>query len=188
MDSNQKRKLALATLMLAWGGLAVWQWTSVEEPVRVSLTNRSGPAAGTQSARVAGGGLRVRLDLLPSAKTQREIAFATPKNIFAFPAQAASGQAGGDASADPSEQQQTVMTELAQFRYLGFVRTGEEWERKRDLAVLTKNDDLHLVRKGETVENRVIVKTITQDSVTLQDRDSHMEHTVLLSEDEGPQP
>jgi hypothetical protein len=87
-----------------------------------------------------------------------------------------------------SPQQQSVLAELAQFHYLGFVRTGEDWEKKRDLAVLTKNDDLHVVRKGETVENHVVVKTITQESVTLQDRDSQVEHTVLLSEEAPVQP
>lgn len=180
--------LALATLALAWSGLAVWQWSSVEEPIRVPLSNRSGPAASEQASRVSGEGLRVRLDLLLSSRTQRELAFVLPKNIFSLPTQAEPGRAGVDPSSDPSEQDQAVATELAQFRYLGYVRTGEEPERKTDLAVLTKNDDLHLVRKGETVEKRVIVKTITQDSVTLQDRESRLEHTVTLSEEEGAQP
>ena len=84
---------------------------------------------------------------------------------------------------DLAVRQQAVTAELAQFRYLGFVRTGEEWQKKQDLAVLTKNDDLHVVKKGETVENHVVVKMITQESVTLQDRDSRVEYTVLLSEE-----
>ena len=79
--------------------------------------------------------------------------------------------------------QQAVTAELAQFRYLGFVRTGEEWQKKQDIAVLTKNDDLHVVKKGETIENHVVVKMITQESVTLHDRDSRVEYTVLLSEE-----
>lgn len=188
MGSNQKKTFALAVLMLVWGALAVWQWSSVEEPVRVPLTNVSGPASAQQTPRTSGGGLHVQLDLLAAAKTQREMTFAAPRNIFALPASAGIGQPGRDAGADPSQLQQAIVTELSQFHYLGFVRTGEEWERKRDLAVLTKNDDLHLVRKGETVENHVIVKAITQESVTLQDRDSRVEHTVLLSDEEPVQP
>lgn len=188
MNADRKKVLGLAALALAWIGLAVWQWSSMEEPIRVPLSNRSGPAASEQSSRVSGGGLRVRLDLLPSSKTQRDLAFAAPKNIFSLPTEAGSERPGVESSSDSSEQEQAVATELAQFRYLGYVRTGEESERKRDLAVLTKNEDLHLVRKGETVEKRVVVKAITQDSVTLQDRESLLEHTVTLSEEEAAQP
>jgi hypothetical protein len=48
---------------------------------------------------------------------------------------------------------------------------------------MTKNDDLHVVKAGETIEKHVVVKTITQESVTLFDRDSQLEYTVLLSEE-----
>jgi hypothetical protein len=188
MGSNQKKILALAVLVVFWGTLAIWQWFSIEEPVRVPLTNVTGRASVQQTARTPGAGLHVRLDLLAAAKTQREMTFTAPRNIFTLPASAGGGQLGLDSGADPSQRQHSVVTELAQFHYLGFVRTGEEWEQKRDLAVLTKNDDLHLVRKGETVENHVIVKAITQESVTLQDRDSRVEHTVLLSDEEPAQP
>jgi hypothetical protein len=60
--------------------------------------------------------------------------------------------------------------------------------KKSAQAVLTKNDDLHVVRAGETVEDHVVVKAITQESVTLQDRQSRVEHTVLLSEEVPLQP
>jgi hypothetical protein len=57
------------------------------------------------------------------------------------------------------------------------------------MAVLTKNDDLHVVKAGETIEKHVVVKTITQESVTLFDRNSQVEYTVLLSEEpETPAP
>ena len=79
--------------------------------------------------------------------------------------------------------QQAVATDLSQFHYLGFVRTGEEWQKKHDMAVLTKNDDLHVVKAGETIDKHIVVKTITQESVTLLDRDSRVEYTVLLSEE-----
>jgi hypothetical protein len=110
--------------------------------------------------------------------------FATPRNIFAMPSSITnvSQSLPADVS-DLAVRQQAVTAELAQFRYLGFVRTGDEWQKKQDMAVLTKNDDLHVVKKGETVENHVVVKMITQESVTLQDRDSKVEYTVLLSEE-----
>jgi hypothetical protein len=188
MNSRQKKNIVLTVLVLLWGGLAAWQWFTVEEPVRVPLTNVSGRLSTEQPSRGAVGGLRVQLDLLASARTQRNMTFTAPRNIFALPSSAGIDQPGTGAIMDPSQQQQAVLAELAQFHYLGFVRTGEDWEQKRDLAVLTKNDDLHVVRKGQTVENHVVVKAITQDSVTLQDRDSRIEHTVPLSEEAVAQP
>jgi hypothetical protein len=62
------------------------------------------------------------------------------------------------------------------------------WRKRGELAVLTKNDDLHLVRTGEIVEDQVMVKTITEESVTLRDRRSRVEYTVLLSEEAPIQP
>ena len=84
--------------------------------------------------------------------------------------------------------QQTVLAGLAEFHYLGFVRMEEGRRKNGELAVLTKNDDIHVVRTGETVEDHIVVKVITQESVTLQDRQSRIEHTVLLSEEAPVQP
>ena len=182
MDSKRKKLIALAALGLAWGGLLLWQFNKWEEPVRVPLTNVSGLAAGVGQPH-NGEALHVQLNLLAAARNQREMVFAAPRNIFALPSIAAGNQTPQAPVSDLAVRQQAVTAELAQFRYLGFVRTGEEWQKKKDLAVLTKNDDLHVVKKGETVENHVVVKMITQESVTLQDRDSRVEYTVLLSEE-----
>jgi len=186
MAYDIRKVLALASLLLLWGFLVYWQWSAIEEPVKVPLSNVSGPI-GLQLERAAAGGLRVQLDLLAAAKSQRDMTFVTPRNIFAAPG-GREGNAGIEVPGEASQVEQVVAAELAQFHYLGFVRSEDQGERKRDLAVLTKNDDLHLVRRGETVENRVVVKAITQESVTLMDRDSHVEYTVLLSEEASAQP
>lgn len=178
----------MVVLVVVWAGLAAWQWFMMEEPVRVPLTNVSGPASAQQGLRGAAGALHVQLELLASSRTQREMSFLTPRNIFAFPSSVEAASDGTDSVTDTSQQQHSIAAELAQFHYLGYVRAGEDWEKQRDVAVLTKNDDLHVVRKGETVENHVVVKAITQDSVTLQDRDSLVEYTVLLSEEAPVQP
>src|SRR4029079_17665965 len=90
-----------------------------------------------------------------------------------------------DPGLEQTLRQQEALAGLTQFHYLGFVRMEDGWRKKGQLAVLTKNDDLHIVRTGETVEDHVMVKKITEESVTLQDRQSRVEYTVLLSE-EGP--
>jgi hypothetical protein len=188
MTSDQKKLLALALLVAVWGGLAVRQWYFSEAPVRVPLTNVSGPAGSHHPARMPSGGLHVRLDLLATARTQRELSFAAPRNIFALPAAAAAGRSGLDPGSAASPEEESAATALAQYHYLGFVRSGEEGDKTRDLAVLAKDDDLHLVRIGETVDNHIVVKAITQESVTLLDRVSRVEHTVLLSEEAPAQP
>jgi hypothetical protein len=193
MTTNQKKVVVLATLGLLWGGIFAWEWLAMEEPARVPLTNVSGPASTPRASRGTVDGLQVQLDLLAAARTQRDMTFTTPRNIFALPRPDDSGTARANQSElDPgSEQalrQQAALAGLAQFHYLGFVRMEEEWRKNGKLAVLTKNDDLHVVRTGETVEDHVVVKAITQESVTLQDRRSRVEHTVLLSEEAPVQP
>ena len=193
MTTNQKKITALVALGLLWGGIIAWEWLAVAEPVRVPLANVSGPASTPRAPRGTVEGLHVQLDLLAAARTQREMTFTLPRNIFAPPRPDDSGVAHADQpELDPgSEQalrQQEVLTGLAQFHYLGFVRMEEGLRKNRELAVLTKNDDLHIVRAGETVEDHVVVKAITQESVTLQDRQSRVEHTVLLSEEAPLQP
>jgi hypothetical protein len=183
MTTNQKKVVALAALGLLWGGIIAWEWLAVEEPVRVPLANVSGPASTARATRGTVDGLR----------TQREMTFTLPRNIFAPPRPDDSGVARANQSEfDPEAEQalrhQEVLAGLAQFHYLGFVRMEEGWRKKGELAVLTKNDDLHVVRTGETVEDHVVVKAITQESVTLQDRQSRVEHTVLLSEEAPLQP
>lgn len=193
ITTNQKKVAALATISLLWGGILAWQWLAVEEPVHVPLTNVSGPASTPRAPRGAVDGLHVQLDLLAASRTQREMTFTTPRNIFAPPRLDDSGAArANESELDPGSEQalhrQVVLDGLAQFHYLGFVRMEEGWRKNGELAVLTKNDDLHVVRTGETVEDHVVVKAITQESVTLQDRQSRVEHTVLLSEEALVQP
>ena len=194
MTTNQMKVATLATLGLLWGGIVAWEWQTLEEPVRVPLANVSGPASTTLAARGMAEGLRVQLDLLAAARTQREMTFTPPRNIFAPPRP----NDPMTARANPSEEfdpgleqtlrQQEALAGMTQFHYLGFVRMEEGWRKKGQVAVLTKNDDLHVVRTGETIEDHVVVKAITQESVTLLDRKLRVEHTVLLSEEAPVQP
>lgn len=191
--TNQKKVMVLAALALLWGGLLAQEWLTPKEPVRVPLANVSGLPSAPGARRGAVGGLHVQLDLLAAARTQREMSFTTPRNIFA-PTRlddseaARTAQPGPDSVSEQVQPQQAVLAGLAQFHYLGFVHMGQGRQKSGELAVLTKNDDLHVVRSGETVEDHVVVKAITQESVTLQDRRSRVEHTVLLSEEAPGQP
>jgi hypothetical protein len=185
MDRRRKHLFALFALGSVWGSLLLWQWVSWEDQVRVPLTNVSGQIASP--ARPGTDNLHVQLDLLAAARTQREMVFATPRNIFALPSAGAVNVSRPLDVPDDALRQQAAADDLAQFHYLGYVRTGEEWQKKQDMAVLTRNDDLHVVKAGETIDKHIVVKTITQESVTLLDRDSRLEYTVLLSEESQPQ-
>jgi hypothetical protein len=193
ITTNQKKMAALAALGLLWGGIVASEWPIMEEPVHVPLTNVSGPATTPRATRGIVDGLHVQLDLLATARTQREMTFTLPRNIFAPPHSddtvvARANQSEPDPGLEQAQHQQVALDGLAQFHYLGFVRMEEGWRKKGELAVLTKNDDVHVVRTGETLEDHVVVKAITQESVTLQDRQARVEYTVLLSEEAPVQP
>lgn len=193
ITTNQKKMAALAALGLLWGGIVASEWPIMEEPVRVPLTNVSGSGSATRGTRGAVGELHVQLDLLAAVRTQREMTFTPPRNIFApprpdDPGVARANQPELEPGSGQALLQEAVIAGLSQFHYLGFVRMEDGWRKKGELAVLTKNDDLHIVRTGEIVEDQVMVKTITEESVTLRDRRSRVEYTVLLSEEAPLQP
>ena len=65
--------------------------------------------------------------------------------------------------------------ELSQYRYLGYLtRAGV------DEAFLSRGKDLHIVKAGESIDQRVLVKTIKPNEVTLQETASQVEHTVAM--------
>ena len=128
MGNRRKKMLVLVALGALWGGLALWQWLTWEERVRVPLSNVSGSGAST--ARAGTETLQVQLDLLAAARTQREMVFATPRNIFALPSTVAANQSGPSEVSDVAVHQEAVASDLSEFHYLGFVRTGEAWQKK----------------------------------------------------------
>ncbi len=193
MVTDRKKMITLAVLGMLWAGIFAWNWLTADEPARVPLTNVSGPTTTSSPPRAVVGGGHVQLDLLEAARTQREMSFTAPRNIFAAPRPVTreTPVGGGDERdprADLAMRRQAVATALAEFRYLGFVRLEDESQKKGSLAVITKNEDLHIVKVGEVLEDHVIVKVIGQESVTLQDRDSRIEHRLLLSEEAVAQP
>ena len=193
LTTNQKKITALVGLGLLWGGIVAWEWLTVEEPERVPLMNVSGLASTPRPTRGRVDGLHVQLNFLAATRTQREMTFAPPRNIFAPPRADNSRAAYAnrpevDAGSEQALRQQAALAGLALFHYLGFVRLDEVSRKKGEMAVLTKEDDLHVVRIGETVEDHVVVKAITHESVTLLDRQSRVEHIVVLSEEAPVQP
>ncbi|MGH7204669.1 MAG: hypothetical protein ACREI2_00510 [Nitrospiraceae bacterium] len=192
--TNRNQLLVLLVLGGIWAGLLVWRLVSTEEPARVPLVHVTGQSAHQTVARAkTGAHLRVDLDLLAASRTQREGTFTTPKNIFSLvrsdgPLTASSeAPLPVDMPLTPEEElsQQATAAELAQFRYLGYFYLGSLRQEGREIALLVKNDDLHVVRAGEIIQQRVLVKTITPTAVTLQETHSRVEQTVPLAEGES---
>jgi hypothetical protein len=170
-----------------------WQLWHSEEPVRVPLKNATGPVAASRSTATPSGGLRVNRELLAASGGQRETSFGTPRNIFA--SLVGKGSSTGMTTAHDLSSEQRLPTpaeerklaaaaELNQFRYLGFLRFGnQKGNRRKDLAVLLREDELHMVHAGETIEKQVLVKSINADGVILQHLGSRMVQVLQASQE-----
>ncbi len=196
MDARRKIGLA-AVLFLAWVGLAVWQWGAWKEPVRVPLVNVAGPGSAARPPKTDGSGLRVHLELLESARIERETTFTAPRNIFALPSsdgtfpaanEAGSHVAQQDASPEHVALEQALSAELAQYKYLGFVRLDAGQRKNKDIAVLSKNEEVVVGKVGDRVEEHLVLKAITPESVTIRDTGASIDQHVPLSEEPPPQP
>lgn len=187
-----RRKMILATsLVVLWAGLAAWQWRFLEEPVRVPLTNVTGPPSSGRQTAAMGTNLRVNLGLLASAGVQREARFTAPRNIFAVPrsdgslplSQDTALENRQDSVPDETVAEQVEAEESSQYRYLGFLRIGESRQKRKDIAVLSKDDEVMILRVGDPVGDHLILRTITAESVIVRDTDTRTDKTVLLSEE-----
>lgn len=192
MDTKGKVLIAIGLVAL-WGALAYWQWRGLPGQARAPLVNVSGPASSLVRQNAQAGGLRVHLEQLASARTQREATFATSRNIFAAPGSAGAlpvaGERQSDQVTDEALRQQAASLELDQYRYLGFVRMGESANEVGNTAVLSKNDDVVIGRVGQRLERHLVVKAITPESVTLRDLQARVDHTVPITENAAePQP
>lgn len=195
--SPRMQKVLLSLLGVVWAGLALSVFVVEPEEQHVPLKHVTGQKAPRESGRSqAAQTFKVRMDLLDAARRQTEAAFGTPRDIFT-PLQAeepkvkvAAGRRALPESPAPQDEvpavppgptpeelaAQAAQAELTQFRYLGYLsRQG------RQEAFLSKGKDLHIVRTGDTIEQRVLVKTVTPTDVTLQETRSQVEKKVLLA-------
>lgn len=192
MDATQKAALA-AVLGVTWIGLLVWQWGGAQEPVRVPLSNVSGIASAHQR-KPSGGGLRVNIEMLAAATNQRDATFTAPRNIFAVSRPDGTLPIGSDvvvppeAGLDQQVAQQASAVEVAQYKYLGFLRMTQGPDRDKNVAVLSKDEEVVVAKVGDRFEDHLILKAITPDSVVIRDLGAQVEHTLPLSEEPPLQP
>lgn len=207
--SEQQKQLLMIGLFGVWGLVLLWRFFGVEEPARVPLkyvTGQSGPREGSGGA--AAGGLQVAsLDQIVPGGKKSQAEFKKPKNIFAplamredqgsatprvaarrSPRRSLAGLAPPPVNVipvppPPSPEElaaQAAREELSRYKYMGYLaRQG------RNQAVLAKEQKLHIVWTGETIEGRVMIKAITPTAVTLKEMPSQVEQILQLQAAEG---
>lgn len=190
MDATKKVMMA-GSLTLVWTALAVSQWDLLEAPVRVPLTNVTGPATGGRQVDGRGGGLHVNLSLLKATAMERDATYMVPRNIFSMTP--IEGTLPVDSGVVAPNQEETHATETLteqgdaveskQIRYLGFLRMGEGPWSSKSVAVLRKDDDVLVVKVGDRIGDRLVLKKITPESVTVRDAGTRIEQTVALSDE-----
>ena len=192
-ESNRKQILLLVILGAVWVVLLGWQLFRSEEPTGVPLKNTTGIATPAQRSKKASSEFHVHLELLAATSGQRETTFTTPRNIFASltPSGSSAGEGSNPDQESPDlqlptpaeEKKLAAAAELNQFRYLGFLRVGSHAGQGKNMAVLMKNDDLLLVRAGETIERQVVVRSIDPEGITLQHLRSKLVQVVPAAEE-----
>ncbi|MGC4099192.1 MAG: hypothetical protein QM706_18930 [Nitrospira sp.] len=184
---NVKTKTILAaSLFFLWAGLAVWQWSLLQEPVHIPLTNVTGQPSAGQRPEAGGTSLRVRLDLLASTGPQHQATFTEPRNIFSVPSSEGTFEAGTappDSDSGETVAQQEDAPKLEQYRYLGFLRVEEGRRKNKHIAVLRRDDEVLVLKVGDRVDDHLTIKAISSESVTIQDIGTRTDQTLSLSEE-----
>ena len=78
-----------------------------------------------------------------------------------------------------------IATELNQFRYVGFMAVGGGAQKKKSMAVVVHNDEMHVVQAGEVIGGEVLVKDVSQKEITLQDVASKITQIIPVTNDPG---
>ncbi len=65
---------------------------------------------------------------------------------------------------------------------------GENRRKNNDIAVLRKDDEVLVLKVGDRVDDHLILKAIDSESVTIRNTGTHVDQTVLLSEDSSEEP
>ena len=75
-----------------------------------------------------------------------------------------------------------IATELNHFRYVGFMAVGGGSQKKRNMAVVIKNDEMHVVQVGEVIAGEVLVKDVSMHEITLQDVASKVTQVIPVTD------
>jgi hypothetical protein len=60
---------------------------------------------------------------------------------------------------------------------------GEGRGRNKDMAVLSKDDEVLVLKVGDRIDDHLVLKAISSESVILRNPGTRVDQTVLLSEE-----
>ena len=75
-----------------------------------------------------------------------------------------------------------IATELNQYRYVGFMAVGGSSQKKKNMAVVIKSDQMHVVQVGEVIAGEVLVKAVSLSEITLQDVASKITQVIPVTD------
>lgn len=78
-----------------------------------------------------------------------------------------------------------IAAELNQYRYVGIMAVGGRSQKKKNMAVVVKNDEMHVVQVGEVIGGEVLVKDVSLKEITLQDVGSKITQVIPVTDDPG---
>ncbi len=83
-----------------------------------------------------------------------------------------------------------IATELNLFRYVGFMAVGDGQLKKKTMAVVVKDEEMHLLQIGDTIAGEVLVKAVSPTEITLQDLASKITQVIPVTDEPstGAQP
>jgi len=191
--TNQRKWLILGGLIVAWGGLTVFQMSDSTQTDPMTLSSASGtPLPALKD-----------LELDKTFSNPRQTAkFSTPRNIFSPPGmrQMLAQQESKIAAITPLAEKtppplppppppgpsaaelagQRARQQLNQFRFLGYLTKGGESQ-----AFLTNGQAIYIVKQGEMLEGRVQVNKIEPETVILStqvlETGNHVQATIPLT-------
>ncbi len=78
-----------------------------------------------------------------------------------------------------------IATELNQYRYVGFMAVGGGSQKKKNMAVVVKDDEMHVVQVGEVIAGEVLIKSVSMNEITLQDVASKITQVIPVTDAPG---
>ena len=211
---SKNQVLLLLSLVALWAGLLMWQFGHSTEQERVPLTHVSGPKVGGRTpVTPVSGGLQVHLERLAAIKGQRQATFSAPRNIFASllpPAEPVSvpdpaPRRGRSRTAKPvvpspdtaepqaEEEKGPTAEDIERLRIAtelnlsvrGLHVSGKRPKKKKTMAVVVKDEEMHLLQVGDTIAGEVLVKAVSPTEITLQHLASKITQVIPATEEPG---
>ncbi len=174
--TNQQKGVLLIGLLVAWGGVTMYQMSDFSDSSPTRSSNTSQPSGLPSIKDLA------LEESYPNAR--KSVRFSQPRNIFAPvskpkivvakkppkrtpladhvapspPPQAPTpeGPSSGELATQRARQQ------LNQFRFLGYLKKGGESQ-----AFLTKGHAIYIVKQGEILEGQIQVNKIEPETIVL---------------------